>query len=156
MHDEGFKVVTTAKMIIDTVIDAAQVTTDVADIPISATDTMVTTTPIIKATKTIVKIILDDGDDVTIEAIPLSCKSPTIVDYKIHKEWKKHYFQIFRVDDRFEKIKPMDYIDEYLIHTLKTMFEHHIEENLWKNQQRLPKVKSWNLIDSCGVHCITL
>nr|GEZ05034.1 hypothetical protein [Tanacetum cinerariifolium] len=55
MHDEGFKVVTTAKMIIDTVIDAAQVTTDVADIPISATDTMVTTTPIIKATKTIVK-----------------------------------------------------------------------------------------------------
>nr|GEY14128.1 hypothetical protein [Tanacetum cinerariifolium] len=56
MHDEEFKVVTTAKMIIDTVVDAAQVSTDVADIPISAADTMVTTTPTIEATKTTVEV----------------------------------------------------------------------------------------------------
>ncbi|GJS47321.1 hypothetical protein Tco_0597442 [Tanacetum coccineum] len=36
--------------------------------------------------KQCMKIIPDDGDDVTIEAIPLSTKSPTIVDYKIYKE----------------------------------------------------------------------
>nr|GEX29332.1 hypothetical protein [Tanacetum cinerariifolium] len=55
MHDEGFKVVTTAKMIIDTVFDAAQVTTALADIPISAADIIVTTTPTIEVTKTTVK-----------------------------------------------------------------------------------------------------
>ncbi|GJU87806.1 hypothetical protein Tco_1295352 [Tanacetum coccineum] len=34
----------------------------------------------------------DDGDDVTIDATPLSTKSPNIVDYKIHKERKKSFF----------------------------------------------------------------
>nr|GEY40330.1 hypothetical protein [Tanacetum cinerariifolium] len=43
-------------MIIDTIVDAAQVTTTVTDIPISTADTMVTTTPIIEATKTTVEV----------------------------------------------------------------------------------------------------
>nr|GEY81951.1 hypothetical protein [Tanacetum cinerariifolium] len=38
------------------------------------------------------EIIPDDGDDVTIDATPLSSKSSTIVDYKIYKEGKKNYF----------------------------------------------------------------
>nr|GEU76885.1 ribonuclease H-like domain, reverse transcriptase, RNA-dependent DNA polymerase [Tanacetum cinerariifolium] len=42
--------------------------------------------------KKCLKIIPDDGDDVTIDAMPLSFKSPTIVDYKIYKEGKKNYF----------------------------------------------------------------
>nr|GEX50502.1 hypothetical protein [Tanacetum cinerariifolium] len=45
------------------------------------------------------EIIPDDGYDVTIYATPLSSNSPTIVDYKIYKEGKKSYIQIFRVDD---------------------------------------------------------
>ncbi|GKB21997.1 hypothetical protein Tco_0855920 [Tanacetum coccineum] len=48
--------------------------------------------------KQCMEIISDDGDDVTIEATPLSTKSPTIVDYKIYKEGKKSYFQIIRAD----------------------------------------------------------
>nr|GEZ91081.1 hypothetical protein [Tanacetum cinerariifolium] len=40
----------------------------------------------------------DDDDDVTIEATPLSFKSPTIVDYKIYKEERKSYFKIIRAD----------------------------------------------------------
>ncbi|GJX94379.1 hypothetical protein Tco_0348965 [Tanacetum coccineum] len=40
--------------------------------------------------KQCMEIISDDGDDVTIEATPLSIKSPTIVDYKIYKEGKVH------------------------------------------------------------------
>nr|GEV81918.1 hypothetical protein [Tanacetum cinerariifolium] len=39
--------------------------------------------------KKCLEIIPDDGDDVTIDATPLSTKSPTIVDYKIYKEGKK-------------------------------------------------------------------
>ncbi|GJR60415.1 hypothetical protein Tco_1502577 [Tanacetum coccineum] len=34
----------------------------------------------------------NDGNDVTIDATPLSTKSPTIVEYKIYKEGKKNYF----------------------------------------------------------------
>ncbi|GKE27582.1 hypothetical protein Tco_1442966, partial [Tanacetum coccineum] len=42
--------------------------------------------------KQCLEIIPDDGDDVTIDATPLSIKSPTIVDYKIYKEGNKSYF----------------------------------------------------------------
>nr|GEV29057.1 ribonuclease H-like domain-containing protein [Tanacetum cinerariifolium] len=96
----------------------------------------------------------DDEDDVTIDATPLSSKSPTIVDYKIYKEGRKSYYQIFRADARFEKIQPVDYMDNLLLHNLKTMFEHHVEDNVWKNQQRLVKVKNWKLYDSYRVHTL--
>ncbi|GKA34351.1 hypothetical protein Tco_0720780 [Tanacetum coccineum] len=39
--------------------------------------------------KQCLEIVPDDGDDVTIDATPLSIKSPTIADYKIYKEGKK-------------------------------------------------------------------
>nr|GFB65287.1 hypothetical protein [Tanacetum cinerariifolium] len=42
--------------------------------------------------KKCLEIVPDDGDDVIIDATPLSSKSPTIVDYKIYKERKKNYF----------------------------------------------------------------
>ncbi|GKF31614.1 hypothetical protein Tco_0101412, partial [Tanacetum coccineum] len=47
-----------------------------------------------KELKKCLEIVPDDGDDVTIDATPLSSKSTTIVDYKIYKEGKKSYFQI--------------------------------------------------------------
>nr|GEW05858.1 DNA helicase [Tanacetum cinerariifolium] len=43
--EEVVKVVTTAKMLIDTVVDAAQVTTAIADVRVSAAETIVTTAP---------------------------------------------------------------------------------------------------------------
>ncbi|GKA00100.1 hypothetical protein Tco_0672650 [Tanacetum coccineum] len=127
----------------------------------------------------------NDGDDVTIDATPLSTKSPTIVDYKIYKEGKKSYFQIIRADGnsqmyltfgkmlknfdredlevlwsivkaRFKKTEPVNYMDNFLLLNLKTMFEHHVEDNVWKNQQGLVKVLNWKLYDSCGVHCVTM
>nr|GEW98876.1 hypothetical protein [Tanacetum cinerariifolium] len=60
------------------------------------------------------------------------------------------------VKDRFVKSKPMDYMDSFLLHTLKTIFEHHVEDTVWKSQQGLTKVKSWKLFDSCRVHCVTI
>nr|GEX89617.1 hypothetical protein [Tanacetum cinerariifolium] len=42
--------------------------------------------------KRCLEIVPDDGDEVTIDATPLSSKSPTIVDYKIYKEWRKSFF----------------------------------------------------------------
>ncbi|GJW58669.1 hypothetical protein Tco_0105400 [Tanacetum coccineum] len=135
--------------------------------------------------KQCMEIISDDGDDVTIEATPLSTKSPTIVDYKIYKEGKKSYFQIIRADGnsqmyltfgkmlknfdredlevlwsivkaRFKKTELMNYMDIFLHFNLKTMFEHHLEDSVWKNQQGFVKVLNWKLYDSCGVHCVTM
>nr|GEV57261.1 hypothetical protein [Tanacetum cinerariifolium] len=60
------------------------------------------------------------------------------------------------VKDRFKKEKPVDDIDNILFRTLKTMFEHHVEDTIWKYQQGLAKVKNWKLFESCGVYCITM
>ncbi|GJZ78488.1 hypothetical protein Tco_0643325 [Tanacetum coccineum] len=108
--------------------------------------------------KQCLEIVPDDGDDVTIDATPLSIKYPTIVDYKIYQEGKKSYFQIIRADvkARFKKTEPVNYMDNLLLHHLKIMFEHHVEDNVWKNQQGLVKVLNWKLYDSCGVHCVTV
>ncbi|GJY79068.1 hypothetical protein Tco_0484869 [Tanacetum coccineum] len=126
------------------------------------------------------EIVPEDGDDVTIDATPLSTRSPNIVDYKIYKEGKKSFFQIIRADgnsqmyltfvkmlknfnredlevlwnivkDRFKKTEPENYMDNYLLLTLKTMFEHHFEDSIWKKQQGLTKVNNWKLFDSCGM-----
>nr|GEY55066.1 hypothetical protein [Tanacetum cinerariifolium] len=120
--------------------------------------------------KKCLKIIPDDGNDVTIDATPLSVKTK-IVDYKIYKEERKRFFQIIRVDgnsqmyltfskmlknfdredlevlgrlvkDKFVKTKPVDDMDSFLMHILKTIFEHHVEDTVWKSQQGLTKVKS--------------
>nr|GFA63801.1 hypothetical protein [Tanacetum cinerariifolium] len=57
-EEEVVKVVTIAKMIIDVVVDAAQVTTVIADIRVSAAETMVTTasTITVESTKTNVEV----------------------------------------------------------------------------------------------------
>ncbi|GKB83937.1 ribonuclease H-like domain-containing protein [Tanacetum coccineum] len=104
--------------------------------------------------KQCLEILPDDGDDVTIDATPLSIKSPTIVDYKIYKEGKKSYFQIIRADGKnqmyltFGKmLKNFDRED------LESMFEHHVEDNVWKNQQGIVKVLNWKLYDSFDYEC---
>nr|GEX40619.1 hypothetical protein [Tanacetum cinerariifolium] len=130
----------------------------------------------------------DDDDDVYTDATPLASKIP-IVDYIIHSERNRPYFKIIRADgnhrlflsfsimlknfdredleslwkivrERFEKTKPKNYTNDYLLNTIKIIFEKPIvEANVWKDQKGqygLAKVKSWKLFDSCGVHCLTL
>nr|GEX13168.1 hypothetical protein [Tanacetum cinerariifolium] len=100
--------------------------------------------PVIGDTKELKKcmeIAPNDGDKVLIEATPISSRSSTIIDYKIHKEGKKSYFKIIRADvkDRFKKEKPVDDMDNLLFRTLKTMFEHHVGDRIWTYQQGLAK-----------------
>ncbi|GKD58025.1 hypothetical protein Tco_1295534, partial [Tanacetum coccineum] len=42
--------------------------------------------------------VIPDEEEVALNAIPLDVKSPSIVDWKIHKEGKKSYYQIIRAD----------------------------------------------------------
>nr|GEV04692.1 hypothetical protein [Tanacetum cinerariifolium] len=120
------------------------------------------------------------------DATPLASKIP-IVDYNIHTKRNRPYFKINRVDgnhmlfislstmlknfdrkdleslwiivrDRSEKTKPKNYSYDYLLNTLKIMFEKsNVEASVWKDQKGrygLANVKSWKLIELCGVHCI--
>ncbi|GKA80095.1 hypothetical protein Tco_0786691 [Tanacetum coccineum] len=42
--------------------------------------------------------VIPDEEEVAVDAIPLATKPPSIVDWKIHKEGKKIYYLIIRVD----------------------------------------------------------
>ncbi|GJS38140.1 hypothetical protein Tco_0536522 [Tanacetum coccineum] len=79
-----------------------------------------------KELKQCFEIILDDGDDVTLDATPLSVKIP-IVDYKIYQEGKKKDLEVLWriVKARFKKTETVNYMDIFLHLNLKTMFEHH-------------------------------
>ncbi|GJS63905.1 hypothetical protein Tco_0678469 [Tanacetum coccineum] len=70
----------------------------------------------------------NDEDDVTIDATPLSTKSPTIMLKNFDREDLEVLWSIVKV--RFRKTKPMNYMDNFLLLNLKTMFEHHVEDNL--------------------------
>nr|GEZ76251.1 hypothetical protein [Tanacetum cinerariifolium] len=76
---------------------------------------------------------------------------------KKQKEDLEMLWQI--VQERFASLKPKNSSDDFLLTTLKAMFEKPVvEAQVWKNQRDvygLAKVKSWRLLESCGVHIIT-
>ncbi|GJW41709.1 hypothetical protein Tco_0067554 [Tanacetum coccineum] len=128
--------------------------------------------------------IISDEDEVAIDAIPLAVKSPSIVGWKIYKEGRKSYYQIIRADGKsqmymifsqmlksfdmedledlyklvkakYESTRPVKDLDLLLWGDLKTMFEPHVEDKVWKNQQEY-KVLNWKLYDSYGVHSLMM
>nr|GEY28852.1 hypothetical protein [Tanacetum cinerariifolium]GEY55747.1 hypothetical protein [Tanacetum cinerariifolium] len=133
------------------------------------------------------KIVPNDEDDIYTEATALALKVP-VVDYQIHIENNKPYYKIIRVDgthqlflsflnllrnfdredlemlwkivqERFASSNLKNFLDDFLLNTLKVMFEKpDVKAHIWKNQRGnygLAKVKSWKLLKSCGVHIIT-
>ncbi|GKE45282.1 hypothetical protein Tco_1472566, partial [Tanacetum coccineum] len=59
------------------------------------------------------------------------------------------------VKAKYESTRPVEDLDLLLWGDLKTMFEPHIEDEVWKKQQGY-KVLSWKLYDSCGVHSLKM
>nr|GEU71971.1 uncharacterized mitochondrial protein AtMg00810-like [Tanacetum cinerariifolium] len=63
------------------------------------------------------------------------------------------------VKERFSTSKPKNFSDAFLLTTLGAMFEKpDAQAQVWKNQRTIhgqAKVKSWKLLESCGVHIIT-
>ncbi|GJW13592.1 hypothetical protein Tco_0017725 [Tanacetum coccineum] len=132
--------------------------------------------------QSLIEVVSDDEEEVAIDVVPLATKPPTIVDWKIHKEGKKSYYQIIRADgksqmyrvfsqmlksfsredleDLYKLVKakygstrPVEDLDLILWGDLKTMFEPHVEDTVWRNQQNY-SVLDWKLYDSCGVHSL--
>nr|GEV89192.1 hypothetical protein [Tanacetum cinerariifolium] len=132
------------------------------------------------------EIVPNDEDDVYTKATPLSRKV-LVVDYEIYTKNNKPYYKIIRanrssqlflsflsllrnfgredlevlwqlVKERFASSKPKNFSDDFLLTTLKYMFEKpDVQAQVWKNQRSvhgLAKVKSWRLLESCGVDII--
>ncbi|GKA84051.1 hypothetical protein Tco_0805646 [Tanacetum coccineum] len=126
----------------------------------------------------------ENEEEVAIDAIPLATTPLTIVDWKIHKEGKNRYYQIIRADGsskmyrvfslmlksfdrqdledlynlvkaKYGSTRPVEDLDLILYGDLKTMFDPHVEDQVWKNQQDY-KVLDWKLYDSCGVHSLRM
>ncbi|GJY31445.1 hypothetical protein Tco_0414940 [Tanacetum coccineum] len=104
--------------------------------------------------------IIPDEEEVTIDAISLAVKSPSIVDWKIHKEGRNSYYQIIRPDgksqmymifshmlksfdredletlyklvkSKYESTRLVEDLDLVLWNDLKIMFEPHEEDNIY-------------------------
>ncbi|GJS04600.1 hypothetical protein Tco_0321108 [Tanacetum coccineum] len=83
--------------------------------------------------------IVPDEKEVAVDAIPLATKPPSIVDWKIIKEGKLGYYQIIRADGSSKTKHGLTRLEEgyerVLWGDLRTMFEHNIEDTVWRNLQ---------------------
>nr|GEY16794.1 hypothetical protein [Tanacetum cinerariifolium] len=114
--------------------------------------------------KTHLQIVPNDEDDVYTEATPLALKVP-VVDYQIHTENNKPHYKIIRADgthqlflsfisllrnfdkedleilwqiveEIFASSQSRNFSDDFLLNTLKAMFEKpNVEAHIWKNQR---------------------
>nr|GEY90531.1 hypothetical protein [Tanacetum cinerariifolium] len=133
------------------------------------------------------EVLVDEDDDVFVEATPIGTKVP-VVNYEIVMINNKPRYKIIRADDthqlytsfitllknfdredledfwkivkaRFSTSKPTNFTDDYLLVTLKNMFEKtDAQDVVWRSQQTehgQALVKSWKLLTSYGVHIIT-
>nr|GFB97287.1 hypothetical protein [Tanacetum cinerariifolium] len=110
------------------------------------------------------EVVVDEDDDVFIEATPIGTKVP-VVNYEIVMINNKPRYKIIRADDthqlytsfitllkifdredledlwkivkaRFSTSKPTNFSDDYLLVTLKTMFEKtDAQDVIWRSQQ---------------------
>ncbi|GJX08302.1 hypothetical protein Tco_0196234 [Tanacetum coccineum] len=103
--------------------------------------------------------IIHDEEEVAIDAFPLATKPPTIIDWKIHKEGKKTITRSSEMMEvqrsKYGSTRPVEDLDLILWGDLKTMFEPHVEDRVWRNQQDY-RVLDWKLYDSFGVHSLRM
>nr|GEV84337.1 hypothetical protein [Tanacetum cinerariifolium] len=92
------------------------------------------------------QIVPNNEDDVYTKATPLALKRRLGGAMEI-------------VQERFASSNPKNFSDDFLLTTLKSMFEKpDVNDHIWKNQigiHGLVKVKRWRLLETCGVHIIT-
>ncbi|GJU04746.1 hypothetical protein Tco_1121176 [Tanacetum coccineum] len=80
--------------------------------------------------------VVPDKEEVAIDAIPLATKPPSIL-----------------VKAKYGSTRPVEDLDLVLYGDLKTMFDPHVKDQVWKNQSDY-RVLDWKLYDSCGVHSL--
>nr|GEU52247.1 hypothetical protein [Tanacetum cinerariifolium] len=77
------------------------------------------------------------------------------------RNFDREYLEVLwkLVKERFASAKPKNFSDDFSLTTLTYTFEKpDVQAQVWKNQRTvhgLAKVKSWRLLEDCGVHIIT-
>ncbi|GJX73200.1 hypothetical protein Tco_0311795 [Tanacetum coccineum] len=78
--------------------------------------------------------VIPDEEDVAIDGVPLATKPSTIVDWKIHKEGKKSYYQIVRADGKSQMYRVFSLMLKF--------FSREDLEDLYKLVGRIVGIKS--------------
>ncbi|GJV70495.1 hypothetical protein Tco_1490490 [Tanacetum coccineum] len=128
--------------------------------------------------------IVQDDEEISIDAIPLATKPPMIVEYKIVKERQKGFYHLIRADrssNRYSLMirmlqnnsredletlwklvktkhgntRPEDDYERVFWGDLKVMFEPDIKSEVWRNLQGY-KVTVWKLFDSSGIQKMSI
>ncbi|GJV46254.1 putative ribonuclease H-like domain-containing protein [Tanacetum coccineum] len=126
--------------------------------------------------------IVQDEEEIAIDAIPLATKPLMIVEYKIVKEGQKGFYHLIRADGSSKRYssmirmlqgidredletlwklvkekhginRPVDVYERVLWGDLKVMFKPDIKSKVWRNLQGY-KVTVLKLFDNCGVHFV--
>ncbi|GJY22924.1 hypothetical protein Tco_0396582 [Tanacetum coccineum] len=85
--------------------------------------------------------VVQDNEEIAIDAIPLATKPLMIVEYKI------------LVKTKHGNTRPEDVYEKVFWGDLKVMFEPDIKSEIWRSLQGY-KVTVWKLVDSNGVHFV--
>ncbi|GJS89302.1 putative ribonuclease H-like domain-containing protein [Tanacetum coccineum] len=100
--------------------------------------------------KQCMEIIPDDGDDVTIEATPLSTKSPTIVNYKINQGREKKSILTLSEQMMFNDVKlQVDYECEMAFELLRL-----VKKQLKEGYGRIVRIKSLLEVTAAKILCV--
>ncbi|GKC48920.1 hypothetical protein Tco_1071665, partial [Tanacetum coccineum] len=94
--------------------------------------------------KELMKIVPDE-EEVAVDAIPLATKPPSIMLRSFDKEDLETLWKLVKA--KHEYTRPEEGYERVLWGDLKTMFEHNVENAVWRNLQG-SKVLIWKLFDS--------
>ncbi|GJR26664.1 hypothetical protein Tco_1102896 [Tanacetum coccineum] len=94
--------------------------------------------------------IIPDEEEVAIDAIPLAINQML---KSFDREDLEDLYKLVKA--KYESTRTVEDLDLLLWGDLKIMFEPHVEDKVWRNQQEY-KVLNWKLYDSCGVHYLMM
>ncbi|GJZ92484.1 hypothetical protein Tco_0664549 [Tanacetum coccineum] len=100
--------------------------------------------------QSMMEVILDE-EEVAVDAIPLATKPPSIMLKSFDMEDLESLWKFLKAKHGYTR--PEEGYERVLWGDLKTMFEHNIEDTVWRNLLG-NKVLIWKLFDSCGVHFV--
>ncbi|GKA26982.1 hypothetical protein Tco_0713150 [Tanacetum coccineum] len=100
--------------------------------------------------KKLIKVVPDE-EEVTIDAIPLTTKPPSIMLKDFDREDLETLWKLVKAKHRL--IRPEEAYERVLWGDLKVMFEPDVESEVWRNLQG-HKVTVWKLFSSSGVHFV--
>ncbi|GJU75574.1 hypothetical protein Tco_1272644 [Tanacetum coccineum] len=97
--------------------------------------------------------VIPDEEEVAIDDVPLATKVFSLMLKSFSREDLEDLYKLVKA--KYGSTRPVEELDLLLWGDLKTMFDPHVKDQIWKNQQNY-KVLDWKLYDSCRVHSLRM